>query len=304
MTTYTTLISADQLIELQHLDGALMVFDCSFDLMSTDAGHAQYLDSHISRAVYANLDQDLSAAHGRPSADGTVLAANDEGEPASGGRHPLPSREKFAIWLSSVGFSNGMQAVVYDRNASLYCGRLWWMLRWAGHDAVAVLDGGLGAWQAAGGPVISGSEPGHFQTNFALGTPLVRLVDVAAVEAQLGSSGPTLIDARGAARYRGDSEPMDPVAGHIPGALNRPFSENMTPDGHFKRPEQLRAEFDALLQGRDAADVTHYCGSGVSAVPNLMAMRLAGLGDTALFAGSWSEWSSKPGRPVSRGDHA
>ena len=171
------------------------------------------------------------------------------------------------MWLSSVGFANDMQAVVYDRNGANYCGRLWWMLKWAGHEAVAMLDGGLQAWQAAGGDVRSEPEPSHFQSNFELQAPLRRLLTTEEVKRQLGQPGQTLVDARAAPRFRGEVEPLDPVAGHIPGALNRPFSENLGADGLFKSRAELRAEFDALLAGRDPGSVVHHCGSGVSAIP-------------------------------------
>lgn len=297
---YTTLVSAPQLMALMASKQPLRIFDCSFDLMQPHAGQAQYLDSHIPGAVYADLDQSLSARHGVPGAHG-VLTSSGADAPASGGRHPLPNRERFAIWLSSVGFANDMQAVVYDRNGGNYCGRLWWMLKWMGHPRVAMLDGGLQAWQASGGPVNSGEEPAHFQTSFFVGPELVRLVDADAVAAHLGSERQTLIDARGGPRFRGEVEPLDPVAGHIPGALNRPFAENFGADGKFKPAEQLRAEFEALLDGRDPTTVVHQCGSGVSAVPNLMAMEIAGLPGTALYAGSWSDWCSDPRRPTAKG---
>ena len=298
--TATPLISATQLQALIASGAPLMVFDCSFDLMQASAGAQQYAQAHIPGAVHADLNQHLSARHGAPGASGTVTAQQAD-KPASGGRHPLPSRERFAMWLSSVGFANNMQAVVYDRQGANYCGRLWWMLKWAGHDAVAVLDGGLQAWQAHGGPVNSGEEPAHFQSNFELKPPLRRLATASDVLAGLGSPTQTVIDARAGARYRGEVEPLDPVAGHIPGALNRPFAENMGADGRFKPAATLRAEFDALLAGRDPATVVHQCGSGVSALPNLLAMEVAGLGPAALFAGSWSEWCSDPARPVEKG---
>ncbi|MET3443660.1 thiosulfate/3-mercaptopyruvate sulfurtransferase [Variovorax paradoxus] len=298
---YTTLVSVEQLQQLQAGDLPLMVFDCSFDLMKPDAGVQQYAAAHIPGAVHANLDTDLSAKHGVPGAHGDVVVAQEDGVPASGGRHPLPSREKFAAWLSSIGFSNEMQAVVYDRNGANYCGRLWWMLKWMGHDAVAVLDGGLQAWQAAGGEVTNREEPAHFQSNFVPGEPLAKLVTTDMVARRLGQPDQQLIDARAAARYRGEVEPLDPIAGHIPGALNRPFAENLGPDGKFKPASQLRAEFEAMLMGRDPATVVHQCGSGVSAVPNLLAMQIAGLGTTALYAGSWSEWSNTPGLPTRQG---
>lgn len=299
--TYTTLISAPELQQLVASGAPLMVFDCSSDLMQPAAGAQQYAQAHIPGAVFADLNNALSARHGAPGAHGT-LTAQEADTPASGGRHPLPSRERFAMWLSSVGFANNMQAVVYDRQGANYCGRLWWMLKWAGHEAVAVLDGGLQAWQAAGGAVNSGEEPAHFQSNFQLGEPLRRLATADEVLARLAQPGTqTVVDARAAPRYRGEVEPMDPVAGHIPGALNRPFVENIGADGRFKPAAVLRAEFEQLLAGRDPATVVHQCGSGVSAVPNLLAMEIAGLGPSALFAGSWSEWCSDPARPVEKG---
>lgn len=294
---FTTLISAQQLMALQQGARPVMVFDCSFDLTDPAAGPAQYQQAHLPGAVYAHLEHDLS--------DEGVIDAQGRKQPhpdaASGGRHPLPSREKFVMWLCRVGFTNAMQAVVYDRQGANYCGRLWWMLKWAGHEAVAVLDGGLQGWQAAGGPVHGGEEPAHFQSNFALGPPLRELVTSQQVLQQLGSAAQTIVDARAAPRYRGEVEPLDPVAGHIPGALNRPFTQNIGADGRFKPAGQLRTEFEQLLQGRDPAHVVHQCGSGVSAVPNLLAMEIAGFGPTALYAGSWSEWCSDRSRPVEKG---
>jgi thiosulfate/3-mercaptopyruvate sulfurtransferase len=301
---YTTLISAEQLEKLVAAKKPLRIFDCTFELMQPHAGEKQYLESHIPGAVYANLDTALSAKHGvNPARTGaeSVITVTGADAPASGGRHPLPNREKFATWLSSVGFANDMQAVVYDRNGANYCGRLWWMLKWAGHDGVAVLDGGLQAWQAAGGAVNSGEEPAHFQSNFELGPEKARLVSPATVLGQLGKPGQTLIDARGAPRFRGEVEPLDPVAGHIPGALNRPFTQNLGADGKFKPAAQLKAEFEELLAGRAPSSVVHHCGSGVSAVPNILAMEIAGLGSTGLYAGSWSDWCSDASRPVERG---
>ncbi|WP_027995689.1 sulfurtransferase [Simplicispira psychrophila] len=299
--TYTTLISAPALQALRTSGAPLMVFDCSFDLAQPSAGQEQYRNSHIPGAVYAHLDTALSALHGAPGAHGAVITASEADTPVSGGRHPLPSREKFAIWLSSVGFANSMQAVVYDRQGSAFCGRLWWMLKWLGHDAVAVLDGGLPAWQGQSGELAQGDEAAHFQSNFRLSPPLRQMVSAQQVWARLQQPGQTLIDARAAPRYRGEVEPLDPVAGHIPGALNRPFTDNFTPDGLFKSPALLRTEFEALLAGRTPASAVHHCGSGVTANPNVLAMELAGLGKTTLFAGSWSEWCSDSARPVERG---
>jgi len=294
---HTTLISVDELLGLRAAEARLMIFDCSFDLMNPAAGEQQYRLAHIPGAVYAHLDTALSD-QGVVRPDGRHHPHPDA---ASGGRHPLPSREKFAMWLSRVGFANDMQAVVYDRSGGTYGGRLWWMLKWAGHEAVAVLDGGLQAWQAAGGEVTDREEPSHFQSNFKLGPELRRLATTRDVQRQLGQPAQTLVDARAAPRFRGEVEPLDPVAGHIPGALNRPSAQNLGPDGRFKPAAQLREEFEALLAGRDPRTVVHHCGSGVSAVPNVIAMEVAGLGPTALYAGSWSEWCSDRSRPVERG---
>ena len=297
---YTTLISAEQLQALITSGQPLRIFDCSFDLMQPHIGQVQYLEAHIPGAVYADLEASLSARHGVSGAHGVMVAGGVD-EPASGGRHPLPNRERLATWLSSVGFANDMQAVVYDRNGVNYCGRLWWMLKWAGHRNVAVLDGGLLAWNAAGGVTRGNEEPAHFQTNFMLGTPLVKLVATNEVVAKLGHASQTIIDARAAPRFKGEVEPLDPVAGHIPGALNRPFSQNLEANGKFKPADVLRREFEALLSGREPQSVVHHCGSGVSAIPNVLAMQIAGLGTGGLYAGSWSEWCSNPARPVERG---
>ena len=283
---YTTLISVAQLQALQHSNTPLLVFDGSFDLMQPSAGHAQYLQQHIVGALHADLDQHLST--------------HDAHISVNKGRHPLPQREVFAQWLNRMGLHNDTQVVVYDRNGMNYCGRLWWMLKWCGHEAVAVLDGGLQAWLSAGGATASGEETPPASGSFRLQPPLVQLVDTARVAAQLNDPQQTLIDARGAPRYRGEVEPLDPVAGHIPGALNRPFNSNLNEHGFFKSAAQLRAEFEQLLGTRAASSVVHHCGSGVSAVPNVLAMEVAGLGRTALYAGSWSEWCNTPGLPCEK----
>ncbi|MFM9880502.1 MAG: sulfurtransferase [Burkholderiaceae bacterium] len=283
----TPLISACDLHAMMAQNAPLLVFDCTFDLVQPEAGRQQYLEAHIPAAVHADLNRDLSAK-----------GASDA---ASEGRHPLPSREQFARWLGRMGLANGMQAVVYDRNGCNFCGRLWWMLRWCGHDAVAVLDGGLAAWLAAGFSLQNGPEIPKNESNYTLAKVSIAPVATEVIATNLGSSSQTLIDARAPARYRGEVEPLDPVAGHIPGALNRPFMHNFQADGSFKPAAMLRAEFLALLAGRDPASVIHHCGSGVSALPNLLAMELAGFGTTALYAGSWSAWCSDASRPVARG---
>jgi thiosulfate/3-mercaptopyruvate sulfurtransferase len=283
---FTTLISVAQLQAWQNSGAPLAVFDCTFDLMNPAVGHAQYAEQHIIRAQHADLDQHL--------------ATHDATQRVNGGRHPLPQREVFAAWLQSVGVNTDTQVVVYDRNGMNYCGRLWWMLKWCGHDAVAVLDGGFQAWVAAGGDVASDEEMAPAYGNFALREPLVKLVDTTTVAQHLNDNTQTLIDARGAPRYRGEVEPLDPVAGHIPGALNRPFNTNLNAQGFFKNADELRAEFAALLGNTKAQTVVHHCGSGVSAVPNVLAMEVAGLGRTALYAGSWSEWCNTPGLPCEK----
>jgi len=287
---YTTLISVAELQALHTSGAPLMVFDCSFDLMQPAAGRALFNDNHIAGAVFADLNDDLSTHSPRFT-----------GRAVNGGRHPLPARADFARWLGQIGLGNGMQAVVYDRHGMNYCGRLWWMLKWLGHDAVAVLNGGWQAWVAAGGAVESGAAAPRPASQFEVHAPLLDYVDAATVQARLGRATQTVLDARAPARFRGEVEPLDPVAGHLPGALNRPFNQNIGDDGLFKPAETLRAEFAALLGDRDAATVVHHCGSGVSAIPNVLAMQVAGLGASALFAGSWSEWCSDPQRPVAKG---
>jgi thiosulfate/3-mercaptopyruvate sulfurtransferase len=283
---HTTLICPTELLALRSTGQALMVFDCSNDLGDAELGPRQYREEHIPGAVHVHLD--------------TVLSDHEHG--INGGRHPLPSRERIAQALQRMGFASDMQAVAYDRQGGMYAGRWWWMLKWCGHDAVAVLDGGWAAWQAVGGDsdtVVP--TPNPTSEGFALKPPLVHMLSQTEVQAQLGSPGMTLIDARGAPRFRGEVEPLDPVAGHIPGAFNRPFTDNVGPDGRFKPADQLRQEFLALLGDRSPESVVHHCGSGVSALPNLLAMEIAGLGRTRLYPGSWSEWCTTEGTPRATG---
>jgi len=284
---FTTLISVKDLQNLRASSADCVVFDCTFELANPSAGNAKYLEQHIAGALRADLD--------------THLSTHNEADRANGGRHPLPKPDVFAKWLSSMGVNDTTQVVVYDRNGVNYCGRMWWMLKWCGHAAVAVLDGGLQAWNADGGQVETGNPtPKNAKVgNFSVRTPLLALVDTATVAANLKTSQ-TLIDARAPARFRGEVEPLDPVAGHIPGALNRPFSTNLNEQGFFKSAAELREEFSLLLAGRQANTVVHHCGSGVSAIPNVLAMEIAGLGPTGLYAGSWSEWCTTPGLPCEK----
>jgi thiosulfate/3-mercaptopyruvate sulfurtransferase len=287
----SVLISAPDLIALQASSKPSLVVDCSFDLSRPLAGYESYLSAHISGALYANLDTDLSDKTGDLDA-------------ASGGRHPLPSRANVARWLSSIGISPNQQVVVYDRQGGMVAGRLWWMLKWLGHERVAVLDGGFPAWSAAGGQVRQGPEAPLPVSQYSWGLQadsLAPLVNAEIVQTHIGSPSVAILDARAQPRFTGETEPLDPVAGHIPSALNRPFSSNMQADGTFKSPDQLRLEFESLLAGRDPAQTIHHCGSGVSAIPNMLAMFIAGYGMTSLYAGSWSDWCSDPNRPVAQG---
>ena len=286
---YTTLISAQELKALRASHTDHLIFDCTFELADPLAGYQKYLHEHLAGALHADLDHDLST--------------HNDDKRANGGRHPLPQRAVFSAWLQSKGVNSNTQVVVYDRNGMNYCGRMWWMLKWCGHAAVAVLDGGLQAWVAASGEVASGPDAPtrKLAGNFALRPALMQLVDTHTVAANLGTRQ-TLIDARAPGRYRGEVEPLDPVAGHIPGALNRPFSTNLNAQGFFKSVDALRAEFNLLLGDQDPSTVVHHCGSGVSAIPNVLAMEVAGLGPTGLYAGSWSEWCNTPGLPCAKSE--
>ena len=279
--SYTTLVSAAQLQALIEAGAPLVILDASFDLADIAAGERSYREGHIPGARYVHLDRDLSAP-----------------KTGQNGRHPLPPRDVFAATAGRLGLSPSTQVVVYDRQASMLAVRAWWMLRWLGHDAVAVLDGGLPAWQSAGGALANASEPAPELGPYPPRAPLVSSVNANDVQKRIGLS--RLIDARAPERFRGEVEPLDAQAGHIPGARNRFFKDNLRPDGRFKPAGQLRAEFETLLAVGDASQVVHQCGSGVTACHNLLAMEIAGLRGSALYPGSWSEWSSDPARPVAR----
>jgi thiosulfate/3-mercaptopyruvate sulfurtransferase len=276
---YRTLISTDILaVNL----GSCAVIDCRFDLHAPDWGRDQYRAGHIPGAVYASLDQDLS---------GVKTGAN--------GRHPLPTVDALAATFGRLGIDRDTQVVVYDQDTGLFASRLWWSLRYLGHDAVAVLDGGWTKWIREGRPTRSGDEapaPAVFTPD---PHPDWR-VGVDEVAAQLGSQDVLLVDARGPERFEGRSEPVDRIAGHIPGATNHFYKWNVSPDGTMLAPQALREQFTNLLGGRRADQVVMYCGSGVSACHNLLAMEHAGLHGTKLYVGSWSEWSSDPARPIEK----
>lgn len=275
----TTLVSTAELA--RHPEWR--VFDCRHDLAKPYLGEQQYAQAHIRGALFASLDQDLSA-------------------PATGrnGRHPLPDPAIFAAWLGRQGLRPGDQVVAYDAGNGAMASRLWWMLRWLGHDAAAVLDGGLAKWLQEGREVTA--EVPSFAATEYLARPRPEMnADVEFVERRLGAAGMLLLDARAPARFLGEAEPIDPVAGRIPGARNRFNSENLAPDGTFKSADALRAEMLALLGDRDPAAIVHYCGSGVAACHNLLAMEVAGLPGSRLYAGSWSEWIADPRRPQAKG---
>lgn len=284
---YTHLISVAQLQALQASGKPLAVFDCSFNLADPPEAARLYAAQHIRGAVRVDLDRDLTTFN----PDNAL----------NGGRHPLPKRELFAATLRRLGFNNAMQAVAYDRNGGGFSARLWWMLKWAGHDAVAVLDGGFAAWQKAGGALASGEPAAPKAGNFALHPELRHWRALGDVATHLQDATQTLLDARNGERFRGEVEPLDPVAGHIPGALNRPAFDNLQADGHFKPARQLRAEFERILDGRNPATVVNQCGSGVYATFNLLAMEIAGYDAGPIYAGSFSEWCRTPGMPVATG---
>jgi thiosulfate/3-mercaptopyruvate sulfurtransferase len=278
---HTTLISPGQLEP--HLDDASwLIADCRYNLKDEQWGRERYLASHIPGAVFVNLAHDLAG-------------------PRSGtnGRHPLPAVDVVAATFGRLGIGNSTQVIAYDQDAGAFASRLWWMLRYLGHDAVAVSDGGFAAWTREGREVRGGEE----MRSAATFTPRLRKemrVTVDEAVASLGSPSVLLIDARSPERFDGQPDPLDNVYGHIPGARNRFYRHNVREDGTLRPAGELKAEFERVLEGRPASDAVMYCGSGVTACHNLLAMEHAGLHGARLFAGSWSEWESDPARPVER----
>ncbi len=280
---YRTLIDVAALRELLQRDDCRLL-DCRFSLADPGQGRAAWAAGHIPGAAYAHLDEDLAG----------------EIRPGETGRHPLPPRDALARRLGEWGIDGDTQVVAYDDAGGAIAARCWWLLRWLGHDAVAVLDGGWQAWLAAGGAQ-SCDPPQRAATRFVPRRPLLEAVDVEAVARASASGDRPLLDARDAARFRGEVEPLDPVAGHIPGARCAPFAGNLA-DGVFLPAAELRARHAALLDGAASERAICYCGSGVTAAHNVLAMQHAGLGAPALYPGSWSEWVTDPSRPVARGD--
>lgn len=279
---FTTLVDAATLAS--HLDDpAWRIVDVRHQLADPQAGERAYREGHLPGARFLHCDRDLSGPR-----DGR------------NGRHPLPDPGMLAARLAAAGIGPGVQVVIYDDSQGMIAGRLWWLLRALGHRAVALLDGGLGAWLAAGGPLETVVRPVNPVLSWAPGTAWPA-VDAATLLARLGRPGALIVDARSPDRFRGENETLDPVAGHIPGAVNRFFRDNLAADGRFKPPERLRAEWTERLAGVAPEEVVHQCGSGVSACHNLLAMEIAGMPGSQLYAGSWSEWCADSGRPVATG---
>ncbi|HEX6999086.1 MAG TPA: sulfurtransferase [Gammaproteobacteria bacterium] len=277
------LIEADELAERLRSPGWVAV-DCRFDLRDTQAGRAAYARGHIPGARYADLDRDLARAPG-------------PGE----GRHPLPDPEDFAARLGAWGIDESTAVVAYDADGGAVAARLWWLLRWLNHERAYVLNGGIQAWQRAGLPLET-DEPSWLPVRYPARAPRAEWVVATADVAREQARGALLVDARAAARYRGEQEPIDPVAGHVPGARNWPFGQSLAPDGRFRPAAELAAGLEALVGGRPPSEVIAMCGSGVTACHVLLALSVAGLGDGRLYAGSWSEWIRDPARPVSKGE--
>ncbi len=276
------LISTTELAALINDAANLVIVDTRHDLMNPSIGRDAYAAGHIPGAIYLSIDEDLSGL-----------------KSGKNGRHPLPTAENFAATLGAKGINNRSSVVVYDQGSAMFVGRLWWMLRWVGHDDVRVLDGGIAQWQQEGRAVETTVNTRSATTFSASPRDHMRLT---AAQTLTALTEPTqrILDARAAERYRGEVEPVDPVAGHIPGAFNRAFPNNLR-DGVFKPADELKREFEVILAGRAPDQLIHQCGSGVSALANMIAMEHAGLSGSRLYAGSWSEWCSDSSRPVATG---
>ncbi|HAT30093.1 MAG TPA: sulfurtransferase [Janthinobacterium sp.] len=281
---YTTLISAADLAP--HLsDPNWVVLDCRHDLMNPDAGRDAFIAGHIQNAQFANIDTELSGA--KYDADGVFR-----------GRHPLPERAALIESLRAWGVNKDTQVIAYDAHGGMFAARLWWLLRWIGQPAVAVLDGGLAAWAAQGLPLVTPTTA-RARGDIVERPTLTSMASVAEVLANIDEGGRSVVDARAPDRFRGENETMDPVGGHIPGARNRFFKDNLQADGRFKDAAELRRAFAPLFDTPQTAIMQ--CGSGVTACHNLLALEVAGLHGAALYPGSWSEWCADPARPVATG---
>ena len=279
-----TIVSTEDLWALQASGADLLLLDCGFDLSDPDRGNALYRASHLPGARYVDLERDLS---------GVPTGTN--------GRHPLPDRAAFATTLRRLGLNRDRQVIAYDASGGIYAARLWWMLRWLGQRAVAVLDGGQQAWVDAGLPMEHGAQDPAAEGDFTPGEPLVGApVTLADVLANLDAGTLQVIDARDPQRFAGAPHPLDTLSGHIPGASNRFYRDNLDSEGRFRAPAELAADFAVTLAGTSADRAVLQCGSGVTACHNALAMEIAGLHGARLYPGSWSEWTSDPARPVAR----
>jgi len=274
-----TLISAPDLMQALNGPHAPVLLDCGFELSDPSAGRRAWGQGHLPGAHYLSLDDDLAG----PKHDAAGRFR---------GRHPLPERAALGARLGDLGVGPATPVVAYDAQGGAYAARCWWLLRWLGHDDVAVLDGGIAAWRAEGGTVTDAPSPAWPCGSYPLHAPALPTIDAEGVRAGVGRMH--LVDARAGERFRGEVEPLDAAAGHIPGARNRCFRDNLAADGRFKSAAQLRTEWAPLTAG---GALVHYCGSGVTACHNLLAVAHAGLGEGMLYPGSWSEWSSDPSRP-------
>ncbi|NCT98432.1 MAG: sulfurtransferase [Comamonadaceae bacterium] len=281
---HTTLISADDLATALRSPNPPTVLDCSSDTSDPEIGRRAYEAGHVPGAHHVHMGRTLS---GQRTGDN--------------GRNPLPEPLVFLQAMSALGIGTDTQVVAYDNSGGVYASRLWWMLRWIGHGAVAVLDGGLGAWKAAGQPVTADLPPRPTPAALKARPSLATTADHGQLRANIDTPRWLVLDARAPDRFRGENETLDPLGGHIPGARNRLFRDNLQADGRFKPAATLRAEFEAVLDGRPPEAVVNQCGSGVSACHNLLAMEVAGLGGSMLYPGSWSEWCSRPGAPIATG---
>lgn len=260
-----------------------IVFDVRHDLLRPEAGAQSWAEGHIPGSIHLDLDDVLSGA-----------------KSGINGRHPLPDRQELARRLGALGVGSTTQVVACDAQGGMFAARLWWLLRWLGHEAVAVLDGGIPAWIQEGGEISTDTPTSRAPGVFEVRSSLVATVSVSEVQDTLGARSSLVVDARSPDRFRGENETIDPVGGHIPGAVNRFFRDNLSADGRFKDPATLQAEFSLLLGGRPPEEAIMQCGSGVTACHNLLALELAGLPGASLYPGSWSEWCSDPARPVAR----
>jgi len=285
--TFTTLISAAMLRDLVGKP-EIAIIDCRFDLMNPDGGRRAYLEGHIPGARYADLNKDLSAPIS-----------------ATSGRHPLPTPSDFAGTLVRLGVGRATQVVAYDDSGGAFAARLWWMLRWVGHPAAAVLDGGIKAWVSEGGTLLSGEEnplpAAKVGPHVSAQADAAAVIGTADLEQRLADPAFLLIDARAGERFAGTVEPIDTVGGHIKGAVNHPFSANLGTDGRFLPAQVLRQAWERRLAGRSPMQVAAMCGSGVTACHNLLSLEVAGLRGAKLYAGSWSEWIRDPRRPIAQG---